>query len=153
KIETPLQHYAANHASSPEQRLELEAMSGNLHSLFEVRELEQAGLRVEDMFTSEPVRVSERRVLAGLQKGDIMEARLFPVVGKLVFASGAFVVHPRQVGPLVRKTIQEHRQEGHPPAEKIIRVLQALAFRYLDRYRQRVSVEKLYAEYDRLISA
>ena len=44
--------------------------------------------------------MTERRQVAGLEKGDLLEARLLPYEGKLVF-SGAFLYHPREARKLI----------------------------------------------------
>ncbi len=81
-------------AASP---LEGEAMLGfvrTLHSLFEVVELTAAGVHVRDLFTNKVYEVHERRTLAGLGRGDLLEARLVPLGARRLF-SQSFCYHPK----------------------------------------------------------
>lgn len=143
---TPLQVYAASQNSSEDEQILLAAMAANVHSLFEVVRLDEGALHLRDLFNLEPLKVSERRRLAGLENGDILEARLIPVQGKLVFISGAFVLHPRAARRLIYKAVERSRAAGIPSSADLMQRLQALNFRFTDRYRQRIPVEKVYAE-------
>ena len=49
---------------------------------------------VRDLFTEKEAQVHERRTLAGLGRGDLIEARLIPLDGRPLF-SPAFCYHPR----------------------------------------------------------
>ncbi len=145
-LETPLQIFARGENLSASEKNLLAALAGNIHSLFEVLRIDKQSLELRNLFNNEMLRVTERRVLAGLDPGDILEARLFPLDDKLVFASGAYVLHPRAARSFICKAAERSRQSGSPsPAELIMR-LQALSFRYLDRFNQRVPVEKVYTE-------
>ncbi|MDR0966924.1 MAG: hypothetical protein LBM75_10595 [Myxococcales bacterium] len=62
-------------------------------SLWEVRKLGKASVRLRDLFTDRDVEVFERRQLIGLTKGDLMEARLAPMGDKFVFMRGS-AFHP-----------------------------------------------------------
>jgi len=143
---TPLQVYLAERELEPEARRELEALAASLHGLFEVRRVEEPGAVLRDLLSLEVLRVTERRQLAGLEPGDVLEARLVPVGDKLVFASGAYLLHPRRARPLLRRMAARAREEGQPDRFGLIQRLQALTFRYRDRYRERVPVERVYAE-------
>jgi hypothetical protein len=121
-------------------------MAANIHSLFEVLRIAEGGLTLRDLFTSEVLRVSERRTLAGLDKGDILEARLLPVGEKLVFSAGAFAFHPRQARGIILQAVDRLRMNGRITPEELMSKLRALNFRYTDRFRHRVPVEKVYEE-------
>ena len=82
-------------ALSPEDLAAYRDLGGNLHGLFEVRKLKDGLVRVRDVFTGEDHDVTERRSVAGLEKGDLLEARLLPHLGQLLF-SGAFLYHPKE---------------------------------------------------------
>jgi hypothetical protein len=143
---TPVQVFAATAELSAKERSLLGAMVANIHSLFEVLRITGGGLTLRDLFTSEVLRVSERRTLAGLDKGDILEARLLPVGEKLVFSSGAFAFHPRQARGIILQAVERLRMDGRTTPEELMSKLRALNFRYTDRFRHRVPVEKVYEE-------
>jgi hypothetical protein len=143
---TPVQVFAATAKLTAKERSLLGAMAANIHSLFEVLRLTDGGLTLRDLFTSEVLRVSERRTLAGLDKGDILEARLLPVGDKLVFSSGAFAFHPRQARGIILQAVDRIRMQGGVTPGELMSKLRALNFRYTDRFRHRVPVEKVYEE-------
>jgi hypothetical protein len=143
---TPVQVFAATSKLSAKERSLLGAIAANIHSLFEVLRITDGGLTLRDLFTSEVLQVSERRNLAGLNKGDILEARLLPVGDKLVFSSGAFAFHPRQARGIILQVVDRFRMEGRITPEQLMSKLRALNFRYTDRFRHRVPVEKVYEE-------
>jgi len=147
---TPLQVFARREDPGGEERKLLACMAASIHSLFEVVRLESGALHLRDLFTLEALRVTERRRLAGIEPGDLLEARLLPLGEKLVFSAGAFVLHPKPAREVILRAVERSRRELVPPAEELIRRLQALGFRYTDRYRQRVPVEKVYGELDQL---
>lgn len=150
---TPLQVFARRENLGDEERRMLTAMAASIHSLFEVVRLDSGALHLRDLFTLEALRVTERRRLAGLEPGDLLEARLLPLGEKLVFSAGAFVLHPKPAREVILRAVEHSRRELVPPAEELIRRLQALGFRYTDRYRQRVPVEKVYGELDQVTGA
>jgi len=143
---TPVQVFAATAGLSAKERSLLGAMAANIHSLFEVLRISEGGLTLRDLFTSEVLRVSERRTLAGLDRGDILEARLLPVGEKLVFSPGAFAFHPRQARHIILEAVDRIRMQGGVTPEELMSKLRALNFRYTDRFRHRVPVEKVYGE-------
>jgi hypothetical protein len=116
-----------------------------LHSLFEVRKIRPGEwLRLREVFGRQELEVAERRQMAGLEKGDLLEARLLPYQGQLHF-SGAFVYHPREV----RKTIlaeakKRKKAAGGGPVDvpAFLAQLSRMAQK-LERYRN-VKVESLY---------
>ncbi len=150
---TPVQVFATSADLTSKERSLLGAMAANIHSLFEVLRIEDGGLTLRDLFTSEVLRVSERRTLAGLDKGDILEARLLPAGDKLVFSSGAFAFHPRSARTVIHQAVERSRMEGSVSPDELMSRLRALNFRYTDRFRHRVPVEKVYGEIIEFISA
>ena len=70
-------------------------LAKTVHGLFEVRKISDGKVRLRDAFTGGDYDVTERRTTAGLEKGDLLEARLLPFEGTLLF-SGAFLYHPRE---------------------------------------------------------
>jgi hypothetical protein len=113
--------------------------------LFEVRRLEAGTVHLRDVFTGEGLAVSERRQVAGLEKGDLLEARLLPYEGKLVF-SGAFLYHPREARPLILARVKQLKKlagkGGQPDQASFMAILSRMAFK-LERYRN-VRLESIY---------
>jgi hypothetical protein len=116
-----------------------------LHGLFEVKKIKPGEVRLRDVFTDVVHDVTERRQMAGLDKGDLLEARLLPYDGRLFF-SGAFLYHPQEVRKAVLAEVKRLRKEAGkgnlPDVETFIATLSRMAFK-LERYRN-VKVESLY---------
>lgn len=113
-----------------------------VHGLFEVRKLGKGTLRLRDLFSAKEHDVTERRQIAGLEKGDILEARLIPHQGHLLFSS-AFCYHPREAGKAIRAEIK--RRKKKEPERADLELIWECARRALkaERYRQ-FAVEKIY---------
>ena len=92
---------AAELTSSDRQRVArgapppFRAFTETVHGLFEVRKLGKGMVRLRELFSGKDYDVTERRQIAGLEKGDVLEARLIPFGGHLLF-SAAFCYHPRE---------------------------------------------------------
>jgi hypothetical protein len=122
------------------------ALGKSVHSLFEVRKISLGeSVRLRDAFTGEDHEVTERRQLAGLDKGDLLEARLLPYAGQLFF-SGAFLFHPREVKKRILAEVKKRKKEAvrGPPFDgrALLAQLSRMAQK-LERYRN-VKVESLY---------
>ena len=111
---TPLQVFANREGQDKTKRQRCAQMAANVHSLFEVQKLDENGAVLRDLFTLEALIVQERRQLTGLKKGDLLEARLFPTTDRLVFANGAFVLHPNAAKLTIRKAVEACRMRGQP---------------------------------------
>ena len=113
-----------------------------VHGLFEVRKIKPGVVRLRELFGGKEFDVTERRHTVGLEKGDILEARLIPFDGALVFSS-AFCFHPREAAKSIKKEVKRRKKEmpDAPPMEltweAAKRALKA------DRYRQ-IAVDKIY---------
>ena len=120
-------------------------LAKSLRGLFEVRRIREGEVRLRDCFTDQAHDVTERRQMAGLQKGDLLEARLLPFDGKLFF-SGAFLYHPQEVRKLVLSEVKRLRKaaaKAEPPdVAAFLATLGRMALK-LERYRN-VKVESLY---------
>ncbi len=97
-----------NELSDVEQR-GFRALSHTIHGLFEVRKLRKELVVVRDLFTLEKHHVMERRQVAGMSKGDILEARLVPWEEELLFGR-SFVFHPRGARKLILKMVAQIRK-------------------------------------------
>lgn len=121
-------------------------LAKNVHGLFEVRKVKPPEIRLRDLFTGGDYEVTERRHMVGLEKGDILEARLLPWDGKLFF-SGAFLYHPQEVRKTILNEVKRLKKEAQKTDAEIdvpafVALLSRMAFK-LERYRN-VSVEALY---------
>jgi hypothetical protein len=129
---------AADHAA-------LAGLVAQRRGLFEVKRLQPGLVTVADVFTGERLDVTERRQVAGLEKGDLLEARLLPFEGKLVF-SGAFLYHPREARGLILAEVKRLKKvagkAGRPDPGPFLATLSRMAFK-LERYRN-VRLESIY---------
>jgi hypothetical protein len=121
------------------------ALGANRHGLFEVRRMEPGQVRLRDVFTGEEIEVTERRQVAGLAKGDLLEARLMPFDGQLWF-SGAFLYQPREARARVLAEVKRLKKaagkHGRPDLAGLLAALSRMAFK-LERYRN-VRLESIY---------
>jgi len=126
----------------PERAAGFRSLTATIHSLYEVLKLEPGLVRLSDVFTGITWEISERRNLAGLSKGDVLEARLIDFGGLLHF-SGAWTWHPHAASRLIRE--EARRQVKASPQPEKVRLIEDCAQRALkvERYRQ-ISVEKIY---------
>jgi hypothetical protein len=132
-------------ALAPEDLAVYRELAGNVHALFEVRRIGDGKVRLRDAFTDEDRDVTERRQVAGLAKGDLIEARLLPFRGELFF-SGAYLWHPREVRKAIFAEVKRLRKEagkgGQPDAKAFLAILSRMAMK-LERYRN-VRLESIY---------
>jgi hypothetical protein len=120
----------------------LEAFTRTLHGLFEVRKLGPGFVRLRELFTGVDHEVIERRALAGLQKGDILEARLIPLGNGLVF-SPAFCFHPREAVKAIKREVKRRKKKEPDRSPQELVWEAAKRAMKVDRYRQ-IAVEKIY---------
>jgi hypothetical protein len=113
-----------------------------VHGLFEVRKVGKGKVRLREIASGKDYEVTERRQTAGLEKGDILEARLIPFGGLLLF-SAAFTYHPRGANKAIVKEAKRRRKAApqQPPQELVWDC--AKRSLKVDRYRQ-IAVEKIY---------
>jgi hypothetical protein len=138
---------AAEGGSWPSEELtRLRGLGKSLHRLFEIRKIRPGEwVRLRDVFGGEEHEVAERRQLAGLEKGDLLEARLLPYDGKLYF-SGAFLFHPREVRKQILAEVKRRRKaapKGEAPDVRAFLAQLSRMAQKLERYRN-VKVESLY---------
>lgn len=140
---TPAQtFYEEKQRTDPEQALQFRAFTETVHGLFEVRKLGKELIRLRELFSGKDHDVTERRQMAGLEKGDLIEARLIPFDGQLWF-SGAFCYHPKEAQKAILKEIKRRRKkEPSRPTKELAWECAKCALK-VDRYRQ-IAVEKIY---------
>lgn len=141
---TPAQELYDNlqKTAPPEEVLAFRSFTETVHGLFEVRRLGKGVVRLRALFSGKDYDVNERRQLAGLEKGDIIEARLIPFAGNLLF-SNAFCYHPREASKaIVKEAKRRKKQEPERDPDELVFECSRMALK-VDRYRQ-ISVEKIY---------
>jgi hypothetical protein len=128
--------------SSPEEANAFRCFTETVHGLFEVRKLGKGLVRLRELYSGKDFDVTERRHIAGLESGDVLEARLIPFAGHLLFSS-AFCFHPRVAVKSIKAEIK--RRKKKEPERSPSEFVWECARRALkvERYRQ-VAVEKLY---------
>jgi len=138
-VESEREHCTAEEVAAAE------GLAGNRHGLFEVRRVDDGRVRVRDVFDGKDHDVTERRSVAGLEKGDLIEARLIPYQGALLF-SGAFLFHPREARKAVLAEVKRLRKAagkgGRPDVGAFLDVLARMAMK-IERYRS-VRLESIY---------
>ncbi len=121
------------------------ALAANIHGLFEVRKIKDSRVVVRDVFTGKDHSVTERRQVAGLEKGDLIEARLLPF-GSELFFSGAFLYHPREARKAILAEVKRLRRAAPrgtaPDVPAFLGQLARMAMK-LERYRN-VRLESIY---------
>ncbi len=144
---TTLERFLEAEAPSlaPEEVAAYRDLGASLHGLFEVRKITDGRLRLRDVFSGKDLDVTERRNVAGLDKGDLLEARLLPFSGELFF-SGAFLYHPREVRKEILAEVKRLKKEagrgGSPDVPAFLGELARMAMK-LERYRN-VRLESIY---------
>ena len=141
---TPAQelHERTQQAGNAEDIAAFRGFTETVHGLFEVRKLGKGLVRLRELHSGKDYEVTERRQVAGLEKGDILEARLIPYTGHLWFSS-AFCYHPREaVKPILKEVKRRKKKEPQRAPRELVWECAKLALK-VDRYRQ-IPVEKIY---------
>jgi hypothetical protein len=142
---TPAELFLAERGPTvgPEEREGMAGFTQTLHALFEVRKLHAGGIRVRDLFSGEDHEVYERRSVAGMSKGDILEARLIPHQGRALFAP-AFCYHPKEARKAILKELKRQKKKPEPDftPKRMIYTLSRMALK-VERYRN-IAVEAIY---------
>ncbi|NTX06987.1 hypothetical protein HUA74_16825 [Myxococcus sp. CA051A] len=128
--------------TSPEESNAFRSFTETVHGIFEVRKLGKGLVRLRDMYSGKDFDVTERRNIAGLETGDILEARLIPFGGHLLFTS-SFCYHPRAAVKSIKAEVK--RRKKKEPERTPNELVWECARRALnmERYRQ-LAVEKIY---------
>lgn len=134
--------YAAKLKASATEAAVVEAFTRTRHGLFEVRKVGPGFVRLRELFSGADHDVTERRTLAGLQKGDILEARLIPRGEALVF-SPAFCFHPREAAKAIKREVKRRKKKEPDRSPQELVWEAAKRAMKADRYRQ-IAVEKIY---------
>lgn len=140
----PVQAYLDRHREEipPDELPRFEALTRSLHAVFEVRKLRtRHGLRIRDVVSQEDYEIFERRELVGLDKGEILDARIVPWDEGCWVFTGALLYHPPAARKPILKEAKRRRKEGGSPLS-FAWELARLALKY-ERYRN-VAVENIY---------
>lgn len=131
-------------ASETELR-RMEDLAGSVLSLYEYRKAKGSRLHVLDLLTQQKLTVFERRKPAGLESGDILEARLIPQDDDLYF-SEIWSVVPRSARRLILKRAKAFRKSGAGFDERIA-LIHRVAFltNRCERYKH-VDPREIFAE-------
>ena len=146
-VDTTLEMYLKEGADdlTTDERAEVREVGRSLLGLFEVRRIRPGEIRVRNVFTGQDCDVVERRMAAGLDKGDLLETRILPHGGRMHF-SPAFLFHPREVRRRILKEVKRRVKAagkgGTPDVPAFLSTLSRMALK-LERYRN-VRVESIY---------
>jgi hypothetical protein len=121
------------------------SLSRTHRSLFEVREVGEGHIMLDDLLGGGAFSVTERRRLPGVEPSEIFEARLvanIAVPPELLF-SRAFQFHPHEARAELKRHADRARKAGEPRAETLFRLLR-LRLKAV-RYRH-VTADKIYRD-------
>ena len=132
---TPAELFLAKkgEALSDEERAAALGLTRTLHGLYEVVHLDRGNVDVRDVLHDDLLRVTERRHIAGLVKGDLVEARLIPVGDAYIFAAG-FLCHPREARTVILREVRRRRARGEPLGRAFVWELSRMEIK-VERYR------------------
>ena len=140
---TPAEELHALRAAAKDPAVEaFKSFTETLHGLYEVRKISPGTIRLRELFSAKDYDVTERRHPVGLEKGDILEARMIPFDGALVFST-AFCFHPREAVKAIKREVKRRKKElpDLPPSDLTWEA--AKRAMKTERYRQ-IAVEKIY---------
>lgn len=123
----------------------VQALATTHRSLFEVREVKEGEILMDDLVGGGAFAVTERRRLPGVEPSEILEVRLVanPVTPPQVLFTRAFQFHPREARPELKRHAELARKAGESRAELLFRLLRLhlKALRY-----QHVAADKIYKD-------
>lgn len=143
---TPAEEFLALRSAAvgadPGEAVAFRSFTETVHALFEVRKILPGTIRLRELFSGKDFDVTERRHPVGLEKGDVLEARLIPFDGALIFST-AFCFHPREAVKAIKKEVKRRKKDlpDVPPVELTWEA--AKRAMKTERYRQ-IAVEKIY---------
>jgi hypothetical protein len=128
--------------AAPEEANAFRSFTETVHGVFEVRKIAKGMVRLRELFSGKDFDVTERRTTAGLESGDILEARLVPFGGHLLF-SAAFCFHPRVTSKSIKAEIKRRKKKEPERSPREFAWECARRALNLERYKQ-IAVEKIY---------
>ncbi len=141
---TPAERFLHERGPSLDERQrEIAAgLTRTLHGLYEVLAISTGEVRVRDVLQGDKLRITERRHVAGLNRGDLFEARLIPVGEEYLF-SPAFLFHPREARAAILREIKRRRRDGRKLGREFVWELARMALK-TERYKK-IPVEAIYS--------
>ncbi|MBI3179651.1 MAG: hypothetical protein HYZ27_08305 [Deltaproteobacteria bacterium] len=142
---TPTHYFLETHGASlsAADAARLKGLTETTLSVFEFRGAKNEHFSVLDLLSKTRHKVFERRKAAGLEAGDLMEARLVPYDDKILFAD-AFAVHPREARKTILKAAKIFRKSGGDRLDMVHRI--AFFSHRCERYRH-VDPKQIFAEF------
>lgn len=110
--DVPVRAYASTPGGEDDAET-LRVFSRSVHGVFVASKVRSRGVVVTNVLTAADYDVPER--IDGLRQGDLFETRLVPWQGRLCF-SRAFIFHPREMLPALRKALARARRDRQQPA-------------------------------------
>lgn len=108
---TPAKLWVREQNAAEDERTRMLEVARSMPSLFEYRKVKGDRLHAIDLLTNARLKVFERREPAGLDAGDILEARLVDYGGELYFTE-VWSVHPREARRLILKAAKSFRKSA-----------------------------------------
>lgn len=125
----------------PERAAAFRAFTQTIHGIFEVRRIVEGEVRLRGLFSGITWDVTERRLIVGLGVGDVLEARLLPVGGRLHF-SPSYCFHPHEAAGQIKAEAKRRLKAGVAQELPFVHECAQRALK-TERYRQ-IAVEKIY---------
>jgi hypothetical protein len=92
-----------------EEREFLQGLLSNRHSIFEVRRQKKEFVKIQDLFTADKYLVKEDNGHQIFRKGDVLEARIFPLKGSYLFTN-AFCFHPHKAYKFIKGELKKMKK-------------------------------------------
>jgi hypothetical protein len=141
----PADRFLAEEKLDDKQGPWVHALATSHRSLFEVREVHEGVILLDDLLAGGAFAVTERRRLPGVEPTEIFEARLCanPVTPPELLFTRAFQFHPREAFGELKRQAERARKAGRPRAETLFHLLRLRlkAIRY-----KHVTPDKIYRE-------
>jgi len=94
-----------------EEKEFLHGFLNNIHSIFEVKGQKKEFIKIQDLFSMEKYLVAGDNTHLSFRKGDVLEARIFPVKGNYLFTN-AFCFHPQKAYKFIKGELKKIKKTG-----------------------------------------
>jgi len=88
-------------------------------SVFVVKKIKDKDLFVQDLYDKKKYTLSECDQYRSLEKGTLIQARIIPFKGRLVFGL-SFIFHPPETKNFITKRMKSAKKEGAPSKENLL---------------------------------
>lgn len=141
----PAERFLAEEPLDDKEGAWVHALATSHRSLFEVRQVSEGLILLDDLLGGGAFSVTERRRLPGVEENEIFEARLVAnvVTPPEILFTRAFQFHPREARTELKKQAERARKAGEARGETLFRLLR-LRLKAL-RYKH-VTPDKIYKE-------